>query len=256
MILSVLLSLASAPFDAPAVNPADDADRLVVEVNIPARTLRVSLAGDEIAHFPVAVGLPHARTPTGEYDLSHGEWNPWWYPPPGREWTRGRVSTPPGPGNPMGRAKFFFRPLYFFHGTPDPESIGTAASRGCIRMHNEDVIALGRLLHEHSGPSGDLDLDHVLAERNRTRRVRFDGPALVRIRYDVVEVRDDTLWVHPDIYNRRPAVNPEIVRVLLEGMYAAERIDTDAIAGALAGAGRGGSVEIPVAHLLWDEVMP
>jgi lipoprotein-anchoring transpeptidase ErfK/SrfK len=33
--------------------------------------------------------------------------------------------------------------FYRIHGTPDPESIGTASSAGCIRMFNQDVIHLG-----------------------------------------------------------------------------------------------------------------
>ena len=30
----------------------------------------------------------------------------------------------------------------FIHGTNKPESIGTHASKGCIRMHNEDILEL------------------------------------------------------------------------------------------------------------------
>jgi len=35
---------------------------------------------------------------------------------------------------------------YAFHGTKDPESIGTRSSRGCIRLYNGDVIELYNLL--------------------------------------------------------------------------------------------------------------
>ena len=59
-----------------------------------------------------------------------------------REWARGREYTPPGPNNPMGRVKLFFMPLYFIHGTPERESIGTPASHGCVRMKNADIIEL------------------------------------------------------------------------------------------------------------------
>ncbi len=34
------------------------------------------------------------------------------------------------------------RRFIYIHGTPDEGSIGNAASRGCVRMRNEDVIAL------------------------------------------------------------------------------------------------------------------
>lgn len=53
-----------------------------------------------------------------------------------------------GPGNPLGaRAMYLFNDkgqdtLYRIHGTTEPSSIGTAASSGCIRMFNQDVIDL------------------------------------------------------------------------------------------------------------------
>lgn len=52
-----------------------------------------------------------------------------------------------GPDNPLGaRALYLFEgdtdTLYRIHGTPEPESIGTSVSSGCIRMWNQDVIDL------------------------------------------------------------------------------------------------------------------
>jgi lipoprotein-anchoring transpeptidase ErfK/SrfK len=45
--------------------------------------------------------------------------------------------------NPMGeRALTLSGGQYAIHGTNRPESIGTAASFGCIRMHNSDIIDL------------------------------------------------------------------------------------------------------------------
>jgi lipoprotein-anchoring transpeptidase ErfK/SrfK len=47
------------------------------------------------------------------------------------------------PKNPMGvRAMTLDRGQYAIHGTNRPESIGTAASYGCIRMHNHDIVDL------------------------------------------------------------------------------------------------------------------
>lgn len=36
----------------------------------------------------------------------------------------------------------------FIHGTNKPESIGTHASKGCVRMHNEDVLELASQLEK------------------------------------------------------------------------------------------------------------
>jgi lipoprotein-anchoring transpeptidase ErfK/SrfK len=54
---------------------------------------------------------------------------------------------PGGPDNPLGaRALYLYKgkrdTLYRIHGTNEPGSIGTAASSGCIRMLNEEVIDL------------------------------------------------------------------------------------------------------------------
>ncbi len=64
--------------------------------------------------------------------------------PPASAWAKKEQPMPPGPGNPMGRVKLNFRPLYFLHGTPVPSSMGSAALHGCIRMHIADAIALAR----------------------------------------------------------------------------------------------------------------
>ncbi|MCB1386973.1 MAG: L,D-transpeptidase [Nitratireductor sp.] len=53
----------------------------------------------------------------------------------------------PGVGNPLGaRALYLFQDgkdtLYRLHGTPEWNSIGTAASSGCVRLMNQDIIDL------------------------------------------------------------------------------------------------------------------
>ncbi|WPY94642.1 L,D-transpeptidase [Limimaricola variabilis] len=54
---------------------------------------------------------------------------------------------PGGPDNPLGaRALYLFRngrdTYYRIHGTTQPKTIGSSVSNGCIRLRNEDVIAL------------------------------------------------------------------------------------------------------------------
>jgi lipoprotein-anchoring transpeptidase ErfK/SrfK len=52
-----------------------------------------------------------------------------------------------GPKNPLGaRAMYLGSSIYRIHGTNEPKSIGKAASSGCIRMLNEDVTELYRLV--------------------------------------------------------------------------------------------------------------
>ncbi|WP_235859797.1 L,D-transpeptidase [Tranquillimonas rosea] len=54
---------------------------------------------------------------------------------------------PGGPENPLGaRALYLYRggrdTMYRIHGTPQPWTIGTAVSSGCIRLKNEHIIDL------------------------------------------------------------------------------------------------------------------
>ena len=53
-----------------------------------------------------------------------------------------------GPANPLGARALYLADgsgkdtLYRIHGTNEPERIGQAASSGCIRMRNIDVVDL------------------------------------------------------------------------------------------------------------------
>jgi murein L,D-transpeptidase YcbB/YkuD len=52
--------------------------------------------------------------------------------------------------------KIFFRePDYYIHGTDDEDSLGDAASHGCIRMAESDVAQLARTIMENAGATQD-----------------------------------------------------------------------------------------------------
>lgn len=201
--------------------------KLRIDMNIPELRLTVYEGDEVIRSYPVAVGLPGHDTPTGNFAISHAEWNPWWRPP-AREWAKNEKVTPPGPRNPMGRVKLFFLQYYFFHGTPESGSIGSAASHGCVRMLNKDVIALARLLHERAAPQvTSAQIDRILANSSQTRRVNFRESIPVTIRYDLVTVRDGDVNVHPDIYNYK-SLHPEAVyQALMSAGYDINRVSRD-----------------------------
>ena len=72
------------------------------------------------------------------------EW-PGWTPPPAMR--KRRPDLPAhmegGPNNPLGaRALYIGSTFYRIHGSNEPWTIGQAVSSGCIRMVNDDVIAL------------------------------------------------------------------------------------------------------------------
>jgi hypothetical protein len=78
----------------------------------------------------------------------------------------------------MGRVKLHFAAdLYFVHGTAKVGDIGQAVSRGCIRLANEDAIALAALVHDLAGPGLDeAELARLMRESSRTKTLTLDRP--------------------------------------------------------------------------------
>jgi hypothetical protein len=130
---------------------------------VPAYRLDVIEQGVVTRSISVAVGQPRYPTPLGHFRIDYVVWNPWWRPPASdRAWKE----RPQAPGwqNPVGRVKLHVTGLVFLHGTPLVESRGTAASHACVRMSNEDAIALARLVHDRA-----CQADHRRASAGGTR---------------------------------------------------------------------------------------
>lgn len=93
-----------------------------------------------IISYPVAVGRSGWETPTGEYQVLQKISDPVWQHP-----FTGEI-VPPGPENPLGSHWIGFwtdgTNYIGFHGTPNEETVGQAISHGCVRMFNQDVLAL------------------------------------------------------------------------------------------------------------------
>jgi hypothetical protein len=177
-------------------------DSISVDLNLPAYRLTVRAGDSIVGEFGVAIGARSFPTPLGEFLLRKVELNPAWIPPES-DWARGRKPMPPGPGNPMGRAKLEFHPTYYLHGTPEPESVGSAASHGCVRLRNEDVLALARLLVEW-GRQELADSVQGWAEPGAaSRRIDLVKPASLTVRYDLLEVRHGRAVGHADPYRLR-----------------------------------------------------
>lgn len=115
---------------------------------------------EEAERFPVAVPAYTGYLPlplTGE--VKRIQINPWWYPTPGtraaylkkNEEELPAVIEPGNPKNALGEAKIeidfenFNLPIRI-HGTNDPDSIGKRITRGCIRMRNEDILSLIKII--------------------------------------------------------------------------------------------------------------
>ena len=173
---------------------------LHLDLNLPAYRLDVFLGNERVRTYRVAIGMAGYRTPRGAFEISQLVWNPWWFPPK-KEWARNERVTPPGPNNPLGKAKLPFLPLYSIHGTSDEASLGKPSSHGCVRLANRDAIDFATLIQRSM--LGTVASDSLLAmalPSLRTLAIELPARIPIDVRYDLVEVLADTLFVYPDAY--------------------------------------------------------
>ncbi|QEL24690.1 L,D-transpeptidase [Bosea sp. F3-2] len=110
------------------------------------RKLYFVVSPGEAIRYTIAVGKAGKQWRGVKY-VEEMQVDPAWAPP--AEVKRDNPRLPdviPGgsPRNPMGARVIGLGPggQYAIHGTNMPSTIGTAASYGCFRMHNQDVIDL------------------------------------------------------------------------------------------------------------------
>jgi lipoprotein-anchoring transpeptidase ErfK/SrfK len=135
--------------EAQASTPAESGTPRNVSTKVDMKTNMLGVFENEklIAAFPVTIGSAHTASPIGDwkvrgiaklprfrYDkemLEHGQRSGNFY------------MLPPGPRNPVGVMWIALNKKGIgIHGTSDPDSIGRAASHGCIRLANWDVVRL------------------------------------------------------------------------------------------------------------------
>lgn len=132
-------------------NPGDG-----ILLNVPERALYIFKGGKLEARYPVAIGRNTWQTALGEFKIRKKLKNPPWQP--SKEMVeREEISeeiVPPGPKNPLGdRWMGWSVPGFGFHSTLAPQSIGGAASHGCVRLYPEaahklfDQISVGMPIH-------------------------------------------------------------------------------------------------------------
>ncbi len=108
------------------------------------RLYLVSGPGEAIS-YPIAVPREQSRW-QGVTSVTQKRENPSWTPTPTMVAENPRLPrwVPGGhPMNPLGvRALYLGSSMYRIHGTDAPWTIGTAVSKGCIRLYNQDVLDL------------------------------------------------------------------------------------------------------------------
>lgn len=193
-LLVAVVAVASAmmilPLRAAKAQPLDPAAQVEsrhsvrLEVDLSERKLYVYTDGSVMNTFDVAIGEEEHPTPTGDFTIDRIIWNPAWVPP-NEPWAEGEERREPGdPENPMQAAKIFFEyPDYYIHGTNAPQTVGTAASHGCLRMREADVENLAEFIQKAGGADrGEAWFERVRASDTEKTEVELPSPVPISIR--------------------------------------------------------------------------
>jgi len=159
-------------------SPVVDDPTISLVANLSERKLTILQGDNVVESFPIAIGKGSKPTPRGHYSIRKIVWNPAWVPPD-EPWAKNKSPQPPGAkDNPMKLVKMFFQePDYYIHGTSEVESLGEAASHGCLRMDADDAYRVARYLMEHGGqPRDESWFWRVLHVRSETKTVYLDHP--------------------------------------------------------------------------------
>lgn len=119
-----------------------------VHVSLGERRLRVLDAGVELLSVPTAIGRPASPTPTGTFTVTDlvpsadpaGSYGPIALALDGHSEVMDAFPSENAAGAPDETA-----PVLAIHGTNRPASVGQAASNGCPRVANADVLRLAQL---------------------------------------------------------------------------------------------------------------
>ncbi len=123
------------------------APSVAVKIDTKTNMLEVHQGEKLIAAYPVTIGSAKNASPVGEWKVSRITKMPTF------RWDKEMLQhgqrsgnfhlLPPGPNNPVGVMWIALNKKGIgIHGTNDPDSIGRAASHGCVRLANWDVVRL------------------------------------------------------------------------------------------------------------------
>lgn len=102
-------------------------------VDLKEFALTIHLQGYYVKRYVVGIGKD-GSSPVGKFPVLNKVENPPYTAP------NGKVIAADDPSNPLGERWIDLGESYGIHGTVDPNSIGKAESRGCIRLRDSDII--------------------------------------------------------------------------------------------------------------------
>ena len=151
LILLLIFLISLNPFNYLTVRAASTGDTnsiqfsILVDLNDSKLFLINKSSGVAVKEFPIAGGKYYTPSPIGTWRIHEKE-----------KWNQGFGTRWMGLNAPWGK--------YGIHGTNKPNSIGSSASLGCIRMLNKDVevlfnlVSVGTLVVIYGGPY-DLNIN-------------------------------------------------------------------------------------------------
>lgn len=151
-------------------------DGTKIVINLASRGLYLFEQGIKSRLYPIACGKPAEPTPVGYFKVIDKTVNPVWQD--SRDSDNVVYS---GPDNPLGYRWIGIGGYYGIHGTNNPASIGSYASRGCIRMLEENVEELFDRVEV--GTPVEIFYNRVVVEKAADDRVAY--------------------YIYPDSYGRQ-----------------------------------------------------
>jgi hypothetical protein len=144
--------------------PAAVAPKRVIVVSLEDHKLALVEDGQLKKVYSVAVGKRSTPSPTGTFTIERRVANPTYH--------HNGKTVLPGPNNPVGtRWMGLSKHGYGIHGTNEPDSIGRAASHGCIRMARTDLEEFYALVAEG-------DTVEMIGQRNHETAQLFGNEPL------------------------------------------------------------------------------
>lgn len=230
---------------------SDSDDGLRIVINVAARKLRLYSNDKLVKTYPIAVGSSAYRTPLGNREMTQIVWNPWWNPPKTRAWARKAKDTPPGPRNPLGPVKMRLGGIILIHGTNMSDSVGQAASHGCIRMYSEQAQELAWYIQERIMLDSDpATYENYKEQSRRSFYVNLAQKVPVSILYEVAEIEDAVLHVYKDVYSRVRDKVSYVENLLVSNGYKLEKLDLRFLSGSIQRAKNRVDLSFPIDSVL------
>ncbi|HMJ07956.1 MAG TPA: L,D-transpeptidase family protein [Pyrinomonadaceae bacterium] len=191
-----------------------------IVVNAPAYRMDIFRDGKITKSYKIGIGYPEFPLPAGLRKANEIIFNPTWTPPD-EPWVKGKFA--PGKkveagskDNPLGPIKIPIGLPSLIHGGKAPAKLGTFASHGCVGLTNGQVQDFTVELSSLAGqPLSMGDIKAYEKDTSETKKVKFDAPVPVELRYETIVVTSDgKLTIYRDVYERGTNTEDNLRRVL------------------------------------------